>query len=215
MQQVLKNTYKTICNNWQIFLLFLISSVFFARLNFFPLINSLYLIVAQLFLYIFLLRPNDFYKLKDFKFVLKFILSVVLLSFCFLLISKFFSKLLIYLYLTLALEYKDAFELIFRSEDNLALAIFIPNALTIFYFVTRIGVIFPMLVMEDRLSLKKIYIISNSPYWQWLLLSVVFFFPIIYFYNEGRSFLALYMSTITLLQCCFYSCYYLYKRQEL
>lgn len=108
---------------------------------------------------------------------------------------------------------------LYRKDEPfffLVLAV-IPMCLTLFYILTRLNVMFPMLIMDRKISLKNIFIISNDSYLKWAAVAAAIYFPLLFIeqYYREEPLYNICNAVLTLLVCCFFSCYYNSKKDLL
>lgn len=197
MLQVLKDTFKTFIKNWQILVLLALPVIAINALGFSStaksILTSIWLLIAQLLTYMYLLRPKEFHRLKSIKFVGKFLFICLALG-------AFFDLF--------------GFVTIYLASINRYFAI-IFFLFIVFYLIARINILAPMAVMEENLSTENFLKTTSETYINWMLAVAIIYLPLkVGILSSGEGILSsVFQALETSLHCCFGFAFYIRKKK--
>lgn len=198
MQEVIKNTFILFISRISNFALFVLPILGVSLLETSPLIKLPITIILSIFtaiyIYLYILKPNDMHLLKSWRLVLKFALIDWSITSVLYLIAFFSQKILGNLnpYLSYVILY-----------------------LIGLYFLTRFSIILAMLTDGALLSFKNILQTTKESYLTWIIAGTIIYAPFItlrLYFQEGWAYQVISAIQIPWI-CCFNACYYLRNKK--
>lgn len=198
MQEAIKNTFILFISRIGDFALFVLPFLGVSLLETSPLIKlpitMIISIFTAIYIYLYILKPNDMHLLKSWRLVLKFALIDWSIASVLYLIAFFSQKTLGNLnpYLSYVILY-----------------------LIGLYFLTRFSIILAILTDGALLSFKNILQTTKESYLTWIIAGTVIYAPFIalrLYFQEGWFYQVIYAIQIPWI-CCFNACYYLRNKK--